>query len=148
MQSDNTGLASIDDVRLLEFPSNGDERGKLVVAECGKEVPFDIKRVFYIFDSDADVIRGRHANKKTQFVLINVAGTSKVRVDDGRGGERVFNLDHPHMGLFLPRMLWKEMFDFSTDSVLLCLASEHYDPDEYIRDYREYVEQANGIAHA
>ena len=80
------------------------------------------------------------AAQETEFVLINVSGMSKVRVRDGRGGEKVFALDHPHTGLYLPKMVWKEMYDFSADSVLLCLASEHYIPDEYIRDYDEFCQ--------
>ena len=76
-------------VKMLEFPQHGDERGHLVVAEGEKDIPFDIKRVFYIFGSDHDVVRGQHANSKTQFVLINVAGTSKVKVKDGEGNEAI-----------------------------------------------------------
>ena len=132
----------IDDVRLLEFKEFGDERGHLVVAEGGDICPFNINRVFYIYGSDHDVVRGKHANRVAEFVLINVSGTSKVRVKDGRGGEKEFSLDHPHTGLYLPKMVWKEMYDFSADSVLLCLASEHYRPDEYIRDYDAFCQIA------
>lgn len=85
------------------------------------------------------MIRGQHANIKTEFVLINVAGTSKVRVDDGKGNEAVFSLNRPHTGIYLPNLVWKDMYDFSGDSVLLCLASEHYDGSEYIRNYNEFV---------
>ena len=90
------------------------------------------------------MVRGQHANKKTEFVLINVAGTSKVRVDDGKGNEAVFSLNRPHTGIYLPNLVWKDMYDFSEDSVLLCLASEHYDGEEYIRDYDEFVRYING----
>lgn len=130
-------------VQMLEFPQRGDERGHLVVAEGMQDVPFDIKRIFYIYGSDRDVIRGKHANKKSEFVLINVAGTSKVLVRDGKGNEAVFSLNRPHTGVYLPRMVWKEMFDFSEDSVLLCLSSEHYDAQEYVRDYEEFVKMIN-----
>ena len=127
--------------RLLEFKELGDERGNLTVAEgSGIDIPFDIKRVFYIHGSDATVVRGQHANRKTEFVLINVSGSSKVRVDDGKHQE-VILLDKPRMGLYLPRMLWKEMYDFSPDSVLLVLASEHFDESEYIRDYNEFLHE-------
>ena len=71
--------------------------------------------------------------------MINVAGTSKVKVKDGKGNEAIFSLNRPHTGIYLPKMVWKEMYDFSEDSVLLCLASEHYDSTEYIRDYDEFV---------
>ncbi|MCR5108682.1 MAG: FdtA/QdtA family cupin domain-containing protein [Lachnospiraceae bacterium] len=128
-----------DQYRIIEFGEYGDERGNLVVAECGGvDVPFDVKRVFYIYGSDDTVVRGRHANKKTHFVLINVAGSSKVKIDNGRETS-IVELNRPRMGLYLPPMLWKDMYDFSKDSVLLVLASEHYDGNEYIRDYNEYL---------
>lgn len=125
--------------QMLEFPQRGDKRGQLVVVEGMKDIPFEIKRIFYIYGSDSEVVRGQHANRKTEFVLINVAGTSKVKVKDGKGNEAVFSLNRPHTGIYLPKMVWKDMYDFSTDSVLLCLASENYDPEEYIRDYDEFV---------
>ncbi|MEG0833307.1 MAG: FdtA/QdtA family cupin domain-containing protein [Oscillospiraceae bacterium] len=128
---------------LTQFPQRGDERGHLVVVEGGTDIPFDIKRVFYIYGSDSDVIRGQHANRYTEFVLINVSGSSKVRVLDGRGSTTVYNLDRPHMGIYIPRMIWKDMYDFSADSVLLVLASEHYDASEYIRDYDAFVKEVN-----
>lgn len=126
-------------VQMLEFPQRGDERGRLVVVEGLKDVPFDIKRIFYIYGSDSTVVRGNHANRNSEFVLINVAGTSKVKVKDGKGNEAVFSLNRPHTGIYLPKMIWKEMYDFSENSVLLCLSSEQYDPAEYIREYDEYV---------
>lgn len=132
----------INRVKILGFPQKGDERGHLVIAEGGIDIPFEIKRVFYIYGSDADVIRGQHANRKSEFVLINVAGTSKVKVKDGKGNEMVFSLDRPHIGIYLPIMIWKDMYDFSSDSVLLVLASEHYDPKEYIRSYADFVKEA------
>ena len=131
-------------IRMLEFPQRGDERGRLVVVEGMQAIPFDIKRIFYIYDSNTEVIRGQHANRKTEFVLINIAGKSKVKVKDGRGNEAVYSLDRPHTGIYLPRMVWKDMYDFSEDSILICLASEHYDPTEYIRDYDEYVKEITG----
>lgn len=124
---------------MLEFSQRGDERGHLVVVEGKIDIPFDIKRIFYIYGSDDTVVRGQHANKRTEFVLINVAGQSKVRVKDGKGNEAVFALNRPHTGIYLPKMVWKDMYDFSSDSVLLCLASEHYDEEEYIRDYDEFA---------
>ncbi|MCR5753984.1 MAG: FdtA/QdtA family cupin domain-containing protein [Acetatifactor sp.] len=125
--------------KIIDFRDHGDERGKLYVIEGdGCDIPFDIKRVFYMYDSDDTVVRGQHANRETEFVLINVSGKSKVRVDNGVES-RVIELDRPGIGLYIPAMLWKDMYDFSQDSVLLVLASKHYDPDEYIRDYEEYL---------
>lgn len=136
-------MSNIEKVKMLEFPQRGDERGHLVIVEGGMDIPFEIKRAFYIYGSDATVVRGQHANRQTEFVLINVAGTSKVRVKDGEGREKVFILDRPHIGIYLPTMVWKDMYDFSADSVLLCLASEHYIPDEYIRHYEDYVREVS-----
>ncbi len=132
-------MSSIDDrYKMLEFPDLGDERGNLVVVEGGTGVPFDIKRIFYIYGSDATVVRGSHANRKSEFVLINVSGSSKVKVDDGKE-TRIIELDHPRMGIWLSKLLWKEMYDFSPDSVLLVLSNEHYDGTEYIRNYEDYL---------
>lgn len=130
---------------MIEFPELGDERGHLVIAEGMKNIPFDIKRIFYIYGSDSTVVRGQHANKISQFMLINVAGTSKVKIDYGKGMTEVFNLDRPNIGLFIPRMIWKDMYDFSKDSVLLCLADTIYDASEYIRSKYEYYNIKKGM---
>jgi len=105
----------IDIHKMIEFKQNGDERGKLVVVEGMKDIPFDIKRIFYIYGSDATVIRGQHANRRSEFVLINVCGSSKVRIIDGKKDEE-FVLDKPHKGIYIPKMVWKDMYDFSEDS--------------------------------
>ena len=99
----------------------------------------NIKRIFYIYESDATVVRGQHANRNSEFVLVNVAGQSKVRITDGTE-EFVVELNKPMMGVYIPQMIWKDMYDFSPDSVLLVLASTHYDAKEYIRDYNDYIE--------
>ena len=130
-------------VKMLEFPQKGDERGHLVIVEGHKDVPFDIKRIFYIYGSDTDVVRGQHANLKSQFVLINVAGTRKVRITDGKE-ELIVELNKPMMGVYIPKMIWKDMYDFSADSVLLVLASTHYDGKEYIRSYDQYLQMTRG----
>ncbi len=131
-------MIGLSQVQMVEFPLHGDERGRLVVVEGMKDIPFDIKRLFYIYGSDKDVVRGTHANRKSEFVLINVAGTSKVKVKDGLGNEKVFDLDRPNIGVYLPTLVWKDMYDFSADSVLLVLSNEPYDATEYIRDYDEF----------
>ena len=127
---------------IIHFGDLGDERGKLVVIEGGQAIPFEIKRVFYIYESDDTVVRGQHANRESEFVLVNVAGKSKVRITDGKE-EIIVELNEPMMGVYIPKMIWKDMYDFSADSVLLVLASTHYDGGEYIRDYREYLEEIN-----
>ena len=125
---------------IVQFDDLGDERGKLVVIEGGQAIPFEIKRVFYIYDSDDTVVRGQHANRESEFVLINVAGNSKVRITDGEE-EIIVELDRPMTGVYIPKMIWKDMYDFSEDSILLVLASTHYDGTEYIRDYEEYLKE-------
>ncbi|MBQ1628180.1 MAG: FdtA/QdtA family cupin domain-containing protein [Treponema sp.] len=134
----------MESVHMVEFPQKGDERGHLVIVEGNIDIPFEIKRIFYIYGSDKDVVRGKHANRKSEFILINLAGSSKVKVKDGKGNEAIFCLNRPHTGIYLPKLIWKDMYDFSKDSVLLCLSSEHYDADEYIRDYDEFVKIING----
>lgn len=120
----------------------GDDRGKLIVIEGNETIPFEIKRLFYIYGSDSDVIRGQHANRDSEFVLINVHGSSKVKITDGKDSF-IVNLDQPMKGVYIPKMVWKDMYDFSEDSVLLVLASTHYDGDEYIRNYDEYIQMMN-----
>ncbi|MBR4327051.1 MAG: FdtA/QdtA family cupin domain-containing protein, partial [Bacteroidales bacterium] len=122
--------------RLLTFKDLGDERGKLVVIEGETDIPFEIRRVFYIYGSDNEVVRGQHANKESEFVLVNVAGKSKVRITNGTG-EQIVDLNKPMQAVYIPKMVWKDMYAFSEDSVLLVLANTHYDGKEYIRDYDE-----------
>lgn len=127
-------------VRTVQFMKHEDIRGKMVVVEGEKDIPFSIARIFYIYGCDKDAVRGCHANKKTEFVLVNVSGSSKVKISDGKE-EKIVVLDNPHTGVYLPKMTWKEMFDFSDDCVLLCIASEPYDANEYVRDYSEYKKE-------
>ncbi len=134
-------MALKDKIKIIRFRDLGDERGNLVVIEGdGIDIPFDIKRVFYIYGSDATVVRGKHANRQSEFLMVNVSGTSKVRVTDGHE-EMIVSLDEPGLGLYLPKMLWKDMYDFSKDSVLVVMSNMHYDGTEYIRDYDEYLKE-------
>ena len=132
-------MNTINDIKTIEFPQFGDDRGHLVVVESERNIPFDIKRVFYMYGSDNDVVRGQHANKRSEFCLINVNGTSKIRAIDLNGDEKVFILDRPHIGIYLPSMIWKDMYDFSSDSVLLVLSNEYYDASEYIRNFDKFI---------
>lgn len=136
----NTLISLEEKCPVIQFKDLGDERGKLVVIEGNKTIPFEIKRVFYIYGSDRTVVRGQHANRKSEFVLINVAGKSKVRIFDGYE-EIIVELDKPMQGVYLPSMIWKDMYDFSEDSILLCLASTYFDSNEYIRDYDLYLKE-------
>jgi dTDP-4-dehydrorhamnose 3,5-epimerase-like enzyme len=131
--------------RMLTFKELGDERGNLVAIEGNADIPFDIKRVFYMYGTDNTMVRGQHANRKSEFVLINVSGSSKIKIDDGMGHVEVVCLDKPKMGVYIPKMIWKEMYEFSSDSVILCLASTHYDGSEYIRNYDDYKKEIQNM---
>lgn len=138
-------MHTMNDVKIFDFSSKGDERGKLIIVEGKEDVPFEIKRVFYICGTDSKMVRGCHANRETEFMLINVAGTSKVKIKDAEGNEAIYYLNRPDIGIHIPSMMWKEMYDFSNDSVLLVLCSTHYNSEEYIRDFDEYVKEVNNI---
>ncbi len=130
------------DSKFIEFKQNGDERGYLVVMEGESEnIPFLIKRAFYIYGSNKDVVRGCHANYNTEFVLVNVVGTCKIKTDNGLGSIHDYVLNKRNQAVYIPSMVWKDMYDFSKDCVLLALASEHYDSEEYIRDYDLFVKR-------
>lgn len=127
---------------IIQFPSFDDQRGKMVVIEGGNVIPFEINRLFYCYKTDSKAVRGQHANLSSEFVLINVNGKSKVHITDGKEELNIV-LDTPMKGIYIPKMIWKDMYEFSDDAVLLVLASTHYDANEYIRDYDEYLEIMN-----
>lgn len=123
---------------ILSFTEFGDSRGQLVAVESCRGIPFEIKRVFWIYGSEGDTVRGEHANKRARFVLVCVSGSCSVMTIEPNGVTQNYRLDSPAVGLYLPAMVWKEMFDFSADAVLLALASEVYDASEYIRSIDEW----------
>lgn len=127
------------DIKKYSFTTHGDERGQLVALEEGNEIPFEIKRVYYIYDTLEGVRRGFHAHKNLKQVLVCVHGSCKILLDNGSERESV-TLDKPYEGLYLENTIWREMYDFSSDAVLLVLASELYDESDYIRDYGEFLE--------
>ena len=118
----------------------GDHRGQLIAIESASSVPFDIKRIFYIFGTQPGIPRGNHAHYKTKQYLIAVSGCCKVTFDDGQR-QITYDLDEPNKGLLQDVMIWGTMHDFSPDCVLLVLASEHYDENDYIRDYDDFIRQ-------
>lgn len=129
-------------VERFRAQQHGDTRGQLVALEEKKEIPFDIKRVYYIYDTLKGVRRGFHAHKSLKQLLICVHGSCKVLLDDGTEKEIVL-LDKPYEGIFIESNMWREMYDFSPDAVLLVLASEVYDESDYIRDYDKFLEYVN-----
>ncbi len=127
-------------VKWISFQRLGDERGDLVALEIGMEkaVPFDIKRVYYIYRTAEGVSRGYHAHKNLKQVAICLSGSCRMILDNGQERENVW-LNNPTKGLLIESMTWREMHDFSDDCVLLVLASEHYSEADYIRDYEEFI---------
>ena len=125
-------------IQWVNFPSLGDDRGSLVALEGGNTVPFEIKRVYYIFGTEQNVARGFHSHYNLKQVAICVTGRCRMILDDGKNREEVW-LDSPTKGLLIGDLVWREMHDFSKDCVLLVLASEHYDENDYIRNYDEFI---------
>lgn len=125
-------------INWITFPPLGDERGSLVALEAEKTVPFEIKRVYYIFGTQQGVIRGLHAHRNLRQIAVCVTGECRMVLDDGVQRQEVW-LDSPTRGLIISDLVWREMHDFSDDCVLLVLASEHYDENDYIRDYNDFL---------
>lgn len=116
----------------------GDGRGKLVAIESNKTIPFNIKRVYYIFDTLPDQDRGRHAHRNLEQLIIAMDGSCEFLLDDGKAQD-IVKLNRPDVGLYIGRNMWREMKNFSYGCKLMVLASEHYDENEYIRDYNEFL---------
>ncbi len=129
-------------VKWVEFPPLGDDRGSLVAIEGAKIIPFDIKRVYYLFGTKEGVTRGLHAHKALKQVAVCVSGKCKMLLDNGTEKTEVW-LDSPTKGLVIEDMVWHEMHDFSSDCVLLLLANEHYDEADYIREYDCFIKAVN-----
>ena len=125
-------------IEKVDLVSHGDSRGQLVAIEEYDEIPFKIKRVYYIYDTNSDVTRGCHAHRTLKQLLVCVSGNCKIRLDDGKESKIVL-LDKPNEGILICDTIWREMFDFSKDAVLLVLASDIYDEKDYIRDYQEFL---------
>lgn len=131
------------EIKMYRFEPHGDNRGQLIALEELKDIPFEIKRVYYMYDTIGDVRRGKHAHKNLQQILICVHGSCKILLDDGHES-RIVNLEKPYEGLFVTSNTWREMYDFSDDAVLMVLASELYDEGDYIRNYDEFLRYVGG----
>lgn len=120
------------------FQPHGDERGQLIALEEFKDIPFRIKRVYYMYDTLEGVRRGFHAHKNLEQILVCIHGSCKVLLDNGKE-KKIVPLEKPYEGLYISNDIWREMYDFSPDAVLMVLASELYDNSDYIRDYDEFL---------
>ena len=127
-------------IKFLDIKTLGDERGHLIALENDKSVPFAIKRVYYLTDTQPGVPRGFHAHKELTQIAVCVSGRCLMKMDDGHAQEEVW-LDAPDKAIVIDKMIWHEMHDFSSDCVLLVLASDFYDEQDYIRNYEAFVEQ-------
>lgn len=125
------------------FQQHGDDRGMLVALEEYNDIPFEIKRVYYMYDTKEGVHRGFHAHKDLEQIMICIHGSCKIRLDNGRE-KKIVSLEKPYEGLYLPGNIWREMYDFSPDAVLMVLASKLYDESDYIRDHDEFLRSVNG----
>lgn len=125
-------------VQLIEFPELGDERGSLIALESLRQIPFDIKRIYYIYGTKEGISRGFHAHKALQQVAVCVSGKCRMVLDNGHEKKDIW-LDSPSKGLFIDKMMWREMHNFSPDCVLLVIASDYYNESDYIRSYDDFI---------
>ena len=131
-------------LNIINFKSLGDERGLLISLEQNRNIPFEIKRIYYIFKTKRDVIRGYHAHKNLKQVAVCISGTCKFLLDNGKKKINVL-LDSPSKGLLIDEMIWHEMYDFSEDCVLMVLADDFYDESDYIRDYNDFLKMVINV---
>lgn len=122
------------------FQQHGDTRGMLVALEELKDIPFEIKRVYYLYDTQKGVRRGGHAHRDLEQILVCIHGSCKILLDSGTERKTVL-LEKPYEGLYVANNVWREMYDFSSDAVLLVLASQYYDENDYIRDYDIFLKE-------
>lgn len=130
-------LGDVAGCRLIPFRAIGDDRGWLTPLEVGREIPFAVQRTYFIYGTRPQIRRGMHAHRDLEQVAVCVSGSCTFLVDSGRSRQQI-QLNDPATGLYIGSMVWREMFDFSTDCVLLVLASRLYDEADYIRDYEEF----------
>lgn len=130
---------SVYDCTIIELDQHhSDRKGNISVVQNGVTVPFDVKRVYYLYDVPGGESRGAHAHKKLSQLIVAVSGSFRVILDDGRA-KRTFFLNRPYQGLYLKPGIWRDLNDFSSGAVCMVLASEKYDPEDYIRDYDEFI---------
>ena len=132
------------DCRIIELPKITDPRGNLTFIEGNRHIPFEIKRVYYLYDVPGGATRGGHAHKKLEQFIIAISGSFDVVLDDGYERKR-FHLNRSYFGLYIPPMTWRELDNFSSASVCLVLASQKYDESDYYRDYAEFIKAVRGV---
>ena len=128
--------------KIIELPRITDPRGNLTVAEANKNIPFDIKRVYWLYDVPGGECRGGHAHKQIKEILIAVSGSFHVTLDNGKE-KKTFLLNHPYQGLLIDTKTWRTLDDFSSGAVCVVLASDFYDENDYIYDYNDFLQYMN-----
>ena len=132
---------NIDDCKIIELPQIHDPRGNLTFIEGGRHLPFEIKRVYYLYDVPGGATRAGHGHKKLSQLMIAMSGSFDVELDDGFNKKKI-HLNRSHIGLFICPMIWREIDNFSSGSVCMVLASDHFDESDYYRDYQEFLKAA------
>ena len=135
-------LSTIHECRIIDLRKISDPRGNLTPIEGGMDIPFNIKRIYYLYDVPSGESRGAHAHKELRQLIIAANGSFSITLDDGQNKKSV-TLNRPYQGLYIVPGIWRDLDDFSSGAVLLCLASEHYDEHDYIRDYDEFINFKN-----
>lgn len=131
-------MSSVEDCTLIQLPRIHDPRGNLTFIEGGKHIPFDIARVYYLYDVPGGETRGGHAHRELQQLIVAMSGSFDVVLDDGRT-RKTISLNRSHVGLFMPKMIWRELVNFSSGAVCTVLASHRYDEADYYRDYETFL---------
>ena len=124
---------------IINFSEHKSNNGTLVAIESGKDIPFTLKRIYYVYGASALAVRGKHAHKKLEQIIFCISGSCDFWFDNGTCKEQI-HLDDPSKGIYIKSMIWREFSNFSKDCVVMVLASEHYEEDDYIRDYNVFKE--------
>ena len=137
-------MTTVEDCRILELPTIERAEGNITPIEGGIHVPFEIARVYYLYDVPGGASRGGHAHKQLQQLLVSVMGSFDVVLDDGFARKRV-HLDRAYHGLYLPNLIWRELENFSSGGICIVLASQPYEEDDYIREYSDFVDYTKSV---
>lgn len=135
---------SVKDCKIIELPKISDPRGNLTFVEGGQHIPFDIKRVYYLYDVPGGAERGAHGHKALQQLIIAMSGSFDVALDDGFE-KKSFHLNRSYYGLYVPPMMWRDITNVSSGAVCMVIASDFYDESDYYRDYKEFLKDSRGL---
>jgi dTDP-4-dehydrorhamnose 3,5-epimerase-like enzyme len=134
---------SIHDCKIIQLPKIQDQRGNLTFIESGRHMPFDIRRVYYLYDVPGGAARAAHGHKKLHQLMIAMSGSFDVTLDDGLE-KKAFHLNRSYFGLYIPPMMWRDLDNFSSGAVCMVLASEYYDEEDYFREYADFIRATKG----